>query len=92
MPQSPTLEMIVGLDRWNICANKPKPERQGPCFLGFDVGGAVSMCAAVSHWPDTGRLDAWAGYGDTPTLADRGEADGVGVRYAQMHERGELRT
>ena len=91
-PGSPAVEVVVSLDRWNVCANKRKPERQGLCFVGFDLGGSTSMCAAAAYWPDTGRLDTWGAFGDTPDLKVRGEADGVGERYQRMADRGELKT
>ena len=50
------------------------------------------MCAAAAYWPDTGRLDTWGAFGDTPDLKARGEADGVGERYQRMADRGELKT
>ncbi len=91
-PGSVGVDAVVPLDRWNVCANKDKPERRGACYLGYDIGGSVSRCAAAAYWPETSRLDTWAGYGDTPSLADRGEADAVGDRYVRMSARGELRT
>ena len=91
-PGSPRAEMITDLARWNTCAGRRQPEREGVCFIGFDLGGTTSMCAAAAYWPDTGRLDAWGAFGDTPDLKARGEADAVGVRYEQMEQRGDLRT
>ena len=89
---TPGAAMIVDAARWNTCASRRKPERAGCCFVGFDLGGTTSMCAAAAYWPNTSRLDTWGAYGDTPDLAARGEADGVGVLYARMAERGELQT
>ena len=38
-PGTPTRQTIVSLDRWVVCSNQSrKPERSGPCFLGFDPG------------------------------------------------------
>ena len=48
------------------------------------------MCCAVALWPRSSRMEVWGAFGDTPSLLDRGAADGVGGRYVQMHERGEL--
>jgi phage terminase large subunit-like protein len=48
------------------------------------------MSAAAFYWPDTGRLEALGTFSATPSLADRGAADGVSDRYVQMNERGEL--
>ena len=91
-PGDPQRQPLVELDRWNAVANKRKPERSGDCFVGFDIGGSTSMTAAAAYWPATGRLDTWGAFGDTPSLLERGEADGVGRRYQTMQDRGELRT
>ena len=91
-PGSPVSEMIVPLDRWVLCASQPRPEREGPCFVGIDIGGSVSLTAAALYWPQSGRIESYGGCGDEPDLAARGEADGVGSRYARMHNRGELRV
>ena len=91
-PGEPTRELIVPTDRWIICANKNQPDRIGRCFVGFDLGGSVSMTAAAAYWPESGRLDCWGAFGEKPDLLLRGEADGVGDRYGRMMGRGELRT
>ena len=89
---SPIADAVVALSVWEAVERQPKPERAGPCFLGYDIGGSSSLTAAAAYWPETGRLDTWGGCGDTPDLLARGEADGVGDRYQRMEERGELRT
>ena len=91
-PASPHREPIVPVDRWNVCAVAEQPARAGPVYAGLDLGGSVSLTAAVLYWPDTGRLEAYGAAGAIPTLAARGEADGVHDRYIRMAERGELRT
>ena len=91
-PTSPAAVPIVSLEAWNGCAERQKPERSGPCFVGFDLGGSTSMTAAAAFWPSTGRLDAWGAFGDVPDLMARGQADGVGRRYLAMAEASELRT
>ena len=90
LPGRPDVEKIVALDLFRTCSNAVKPERTGPCYVGFDLGGSASMTAACSFWPDTGRLDCWGAFGDTPDPGARGESDGVGDRYIRMAERGEL--
>src|SRR5690606_32424531 len=40
----------------------------------------------------TGRLEAVGTFPAVPSLADRGASDGVGGRYVEMQERGELTT
>ena len=92
LPGTPTQEVIVPLDRWQLVASRPRPERSGPCFVGFDLGGSASLTAAALYWPDVERLEVYGACGDEPSLAARGEADGVGGRYLRMADRGELRT
>jgi phage terminase large subunit-like protein len=48
------------------------------------------MSAAAFYWPETGRLEVIGTFPAKPSLADRGAADGVGGRYTEMNERGEL--
>ena len=92
LPGSASREMIVTLDRWLLVEARPRPDREGPCFVGFDLGGSSSLTAAALYWPAVGRLEVYGAVGDDPDLAARGEADGVGGRYERMAERGELRT
>ena len=54
------------------------------------IGGL--MTAAAYFWPHTGRLEVLGWFPTKPTLAIRGVNDGVGRRYLDMAERGELRT
>lgn len=84
--------VLVTVDEWMAAEVSPDdlPEREGPCVLGIDLGGSRSMSAAAFYWPDTGRLEAIGTFPATPSLADRGAADGVSDRYCQMQERGEL--
>jgi phage terminase large subunit-like protein len=84
--------VLVTVDEWMGAEVSPDdlPEREGPCILGVDLGGSRSMSAAAFYWPETGRLEALGTFPATPSLADRGAADGVSDRYCQMQERGEL--
>ncbi|MFN4158607.1 MAG: terminase large subunit domain-containing protein [Gemmobacter sp.] len=84
--------VLVTVDEWLSaeCAPDALPPRSGACILGVDLGGSRSMSAAAFYWPDTGRLEALGTFPAFPTLADRGAADGVSGRYAEMQERGEL--
>jgi phage terminase large subunit-like protein len=50
------------------------------------------MSAAALYWPVTGRLECVGAFPTSPGLSDRGDADGVGGRYLEMAERGELVT
>jgi len=84
--------VLLTVDEWLSAEVNPDdlPERSGPCILGVDLGGSRSMSAAAFYWPDTGRLEALGTFPAFPALADRGAADGVGGRYGEMHDRGEL--
>ena len=91
-PASPSRMMIVGVDQWAACAETEQPPREGDCTIGFDLGGSSSMTAAAIYWPESGRLEAWGAFPDSPSLSRRGVLDGVGNRYEQMADRGELIT
>ena len=91
-PGSPTREMIVALDRWQACEVHARPERAGPVFVGFDLGGSTSLTAAALFWPQAARLEIYGACGADPAIEARGQADGVGDRYRRMVDRGELRT
>ena len=84
--------VLVTVDEWMSAEVAPDalPEREGPCILGVDLGGSRSMSAAALYWPETGRLEAIGTFPAMPSLADRGASDGVGGRYSEMHQRGEL--
>jgi phage terminase large subunit-like protein len=86
--------VLITVDEWLGAEVAPDalPPRQGECVLGVDLGGSRSMSAAALFWPATGRLEAVATFPSNPSLADRGAADGVGNRYVEMKERGELST
>ena len=88
----PARKMIVSVTDWQGIVTDTPTERAGPVVLGLDLGGSASMTALAAIWIKTGRLEVWAGYGDIPTLADRGTADGVGNRYVEMERRGEIKT
>ena len=92
LPRSPSTETICSAAEWTACEREELPERAGPCCVGFDIGGSVSLTALAAFWPDTGRLEAWAACGDTPDLLERSRADGQGDLYCQMAARGELQV
>jgi len=85
-------DMLLSVDEWLSCEAGELPERTGPCVIGIDLGGSASMTAAALYWPETGRLEALGTFPSNPSLADRGAADGVSGRYAEMNDRGELST
>ena len=83
---------LLTVDEWLSAETDALPPREGPVIVGVDLGGSSSMSAAALYWRETGRLEAVGAFGAVPTLAARGEGDGVGRRYVEMAERGELVT
>ena len=90
-PQNPSRELLCDTSDWLAVETEELPPREGAFVVGFDAGGSSSLTAAVAIWRN-GRMEVWAACGDNPNLLDRGRADGVGGRYEQMRERGELRS
>ena len=84
--------VLIDADAWLPCEVDVLPERAGEVVIGLDLGGAASMTASSFFWPATGRLEVLAWFPGSPSLAVRGVNDGVGRRYLEMAERGELRT
>lgn len=90
LPQEPDREPIITVRQWMDCVVDDVPARDGPCFVGVDLGGSSSMTAAVAYWPETFRLETWGAFPGTPDLRTRGQADGVGGLYERMKASGEL--
>ena len=87
-----TRDLLLTVDEWMNCEVSELPARSGPVVVGIDLGGSASMSAAAFYWPETGRLEAVGTFPTSPSLGDRGAADGVSGRYVEMRERGELTT
>jgi len=87
-----TRGLLLTVDQWLAAETVDLPPRDGPAVVGVDLGGSASMSAAALYWPATGRLEAFGAFPSKPTLAHRGAADGVGGRYVEMEDRGELVT
>ncbi len=87
-----TRDLLVTLDQWLAVETTTLPPRSGPVIVGLDLGGSASMSAATFYWPETDRFEVHGTFPGVPSLLDRGQADGVGDRYLQMQERGELTT
>lgn len=92
MRLSPSRVVICTAQDWAECEVDELPERRGRCYVGIDLGGAKSMSCFVQFWPVSGRLEAYGAFAADPDLKERGEKDGVGLRYVRMKDRGELRT
>ena len=91
-PGEPSREMVCTVADWNEVASDdlPVPERRGPVCVGLDAGGSSSMTAACCVWPATGRVEVRGAFPGEPDLLERGRLDGVGRRYAQLHDSGEI--
>lgn len=85
-------DMLLDVDTWLECETHELPPREGACVVGVDLGGSMSMSAAVAYWANTGRIESFGAFPKKPTLADRGANDGVKDRYVEMEQRGELVT
>ncbi|MDM7255197.1 MAG: terminase large subunit [Paracoccus sp. (in: a-proteobacteria)] len=85
-----TRDLLLTVDEWLSCEVSALPPRQGPVVIGIDLGGSASMSAAAFYWPETSRLECRGTFPASPSLADRGAADGVSGRYMEMQSRGEL--
>lgn len=83
-------DLLLTVDEWLACETADLPPREGELILGIDLGGSASMSAAALYWPQTGRIEVVGTFPSNPGLSDRGAADGVGSRYMEMRERGEL--
>ena len=61
-------------------------DQGGKYVLGLDLGQSAAAC----YWLDTGGLDCFAVFPETPHLLDRGLADGVDRLYVECFTRREL--
>ena len=80
--------VLLSVEVWSA-AEGDAPAR-GPCCWGVDLGTNASQSAVAGFWPETGRLEAVAAFPAIPDLRERGLSDGVGRRYVDCAERGEL--
>ena len=89
-PVSPNAQMIVPLADYLKTVTATLPERAGDAWLAMDLGGAAAFTSAAAYWPESGRVEVFAGVGGIPDLLTRSRADGMGGMYPMMAERGEL--
>ncbi len=73
-----TRDLLLTVDEWLACETADLPPREGAVVIGIDLGGSASMTAAAFYWPATGRLECFGWFPASPSLLDRGAADGVG--------------
>lgn len=81
--------VLLDADSWMRIETRERA-RAGQYVLGLDLGASAAMSAAAAYWPESGGLEAFAVFPETPGLAERGAADGVEGLYVRCAERGEL--
>ena len=84
-----TLENTL-LDAHTWARIEGNAERVGEYVLGVDLGQTAAMSAVAAYWPESGRLECFAVFPQKPSLAERGQHDGVGNLYERMAARSEL--
>lgn len=88
----PSREMICSVSDWVNLYDRDCVLGGEPVVLGVDLGGSTSMSCVVAIGLESQVLRVFGAFGDSPTLLDRGRADGVDIRYTMMEAHGELRT
>ncbi len=83
-------DLLLTVDEWLAAETNELPPRSGAVVVGIDLGGSASMSAACYYWPETHRMEAYGTFPGQPSLLHRGQGDGVGSRYNEMQDRGEL--
>ena len=64
----------------------------GPYIMGVDLGSGQATSAVSAYFLETGRLEVFAAFPESPDLSERGRLDGVGRAYVDMYQREELVT
>ena len=82
-------EVLLTAEDWKLCESDMEL-REGPLVWGIDMGGNSAMSAITGYWPVTGWFEKLAAFPGIPDLTKRGNQDGVGDMYNQMHRAGEL--
>lgn len=91
MDVDPARATIVTVGQWRECIDEAADLRGEPVVLGIDLGGSVSMSAAVAIGVETGAMRMWAAFSSIPDILSRGRQDGVDNTYVLMQNAGELR-
>ena len=86
----PSASMVVQLADWRKCEDDSAVLERERVVVGIDLGGSSSMSAVAAIGLKSGIIRAWGAFGDNPSLAVRGQRDGVGNRYLEMQQRDEL--
>ncbi len=83
-------EEVIEPSDWETVTELEQPARGGPVSVGVDLGGGNSMTAVAFYWPQTGRLECHGAFPELPDLEQRGQKDGIGLAYQEMHDQGVL--
>ena len=86
----PEKETIVSVVQWKEVISDDVDLRGERVVLGIDLGGSISMSAAVAIGLESGMLQTYACFSSKPDILARGRADGVDRTYIQMRDKGEL--
>ena len=86
----PSMVNVVPYDAWKSCLVSTLPPRDGPLFVGLDLGESSSMSACALYWPETARLETYGAFAPMPGVAKRGLQDRVGNLYQRAFDRGQL--
>lgn len=89
-PEVMDRETLVPAKAWLAAHVKQLPARDGPVFVGIDLGGGTSMSAVAFYWANSGRLEAYACIPNKPSVEERDKEDGMRGYYLEMVKRGEL--
>ena len=93
LPVDPDVVELVPLEYVRRLYDEDCELANEPVFLGVDFGGETSMTAAVAIGQDSGKLRCWGVFPlGAMNLRERGLRDGVGSKYSEMEERGDLWT
>ena len=82
------IQLLIDAETW--AGAEGDAPHDGGYTLGLDLGTSAAMSAAAAYWHETGALETLACFGSVPGLPERGLSDGVGRRYVDFHNRGEL--
>ena len=86
----PNKQMLIPVSDWTALYDEDCRLENEPVAIGLDLGGSVSMTAAVAIGLHSGIMRCWGAFPATPGLLERGRSDSIGTRYLMMQERGEL--
>lgn len=90
-PIDPEKETIVTVAEYAKCVRPDAAALDGDIVVGIDLGGSVSMTAAVALNPTTGAILVRGAFPDDPPLSQRARQDRMGTLYDRMLREGELR-